>query len=517
MNAETWAHIRRLHAIERFSISEIARQLHLDRKTVRRALRAEQAPPTRTPSARPTKLDSFKDYLRQRLGEFPGIKATRLHIELQKIGYTGGLTILREFLTTLRPAHKEPFLRIETQPAEQGQVDWANCGTLRIGAALRKLSAFVMVLSYSRMMYVELTLSQCLEDFLGAHLRAFRFFGGAPKKLVYDNLKSVCLQRLGPYIRFNPKFLEFSGACLFEPVLCRPARGNEKGKVESGIYYLRSSFLDGRQGAPWPQLRMELDDWLRNVANVRLHRTTRQRPMDRFEAERGLLTPYPAREPDVAIVRPVKATSTCRVHFDGNAYSVPAAYAGKLLTLKATTFEVRVLDATKVLATHARSYERGLAVEDAAHVETILVAKKAARDAKAPDRFLALAGPSEENRAALQAYLQGLVHADLKLPHHLAQIQELASRFGRTEVLQALHHALEHRAFGAPYIKNIIAQQLRGRGQPEATSLRLTTKPHLADLSVEDHDLALYDDLFAAQEAHPHAQSRPSDPRPGQG
>ena len=138
-------------------------------------------------------------------------------------------------------------------PGEQCQVDWANCGTVPVGNAVRKLSAFVMVLSYSRMMYAELTLSQSLEDFLQAHLRAFRFFGGVPEKALYDNLKSVCLARLGADIRFNPRFLEFSGHCLFEPVLCRPGHGNEKGKVERGIRYLRTSFLDGRQTTDWPK------------------------------------------------------------------------------------------------------------------------------------------------------------------------------------------------------------------------------------------------------------------------
>lgn len=515
MNSETWAQIRRLHAIERFSISEIARQLILDRKTVRRAVLSEHAPPARgAVPANPSKLDAFKDYIRRRLAEFPTIKASRLHIELQKIGYSGGLTVLRKFVASLRPRLNEPFLRIETLPAEQGQVDWANCGSIRIGAALRKLSAFVMVLSYSRMMYVEFTLSQCIEDFLGAHLRAFRFFGGIPKKLLYDNLKSVCFARLGPHVQFNRRFLEFAGACLIEPVLCRPARGNEKGKVESGIHYFRTSFLDGRQDLPWPQLRSELDDWLRTVANVRVHRTTNQRPVDRFEGERALLRPLPVHEPDVSIVRPAKATSTCRVHFDGNAYSVPPAYASKLLTLKATTFEVNVFDGPKLLATHPRSYERGVPVENPKHVQDILAIKKAALEAKSPDKFLALAGSSEEARATLKAYLDGLLRNDLKVHYHVAQIAELASRFGRTEVLGAVHHALEHGAFGAPYIRNIIAQRLRSRGEAEPTTLRLTSKPDLANVTFEQLDLALYDDLFAED---PDAKNRPADPGPQQG
>lgn len=501
MNSEAWAQIRRLSVVDHLSISEISRELRLDRKTVRRALLCETAPPSRSPAvAKTAKLDAFKDHLRTRLTEFPKIKATRLFNEIQRMGYQGGITMLRDHLAVLRPSVKEAFLRIETQPGEQAQVDWANCGSIRIGSALRKLSAFVMVLSYSRMLYVELTLSQCLEDFLGAHWRAFQFFGGIPRKLVYDNLKSVCLARLGADVRFNPRFLEFSGACLFEPVLCRPARGNEKGKVESGIHYFRGSFMDARNIDSWPQLRSDLDLWLREVANVRLHRTTRQRPVDRFEAERPLLKPLPPQEPDVLIPRPVKATSTARVHFDGNAYTVGFTHAYKLLTLKASTFEVNVFDGTNLLATHPRSYERGVVIENPAHFEGLLAAKKAARAAKATDRFQALAGNSEEGKAAMAAYLKGLVHADLNLHHHLAQIIEMSELYGKTEILQAVHHALEHAAFGAPYLRNIILQQRLARGLQEPAPLRLTAKPHLADIFVEEQDLSLYDELLGSKE-----------------
>jgi len=503
MNSELWAQIRRLSAIDHLSISEISRHLRLDRKTVRRALRCEQAPPARSPAAaKPAKLDAFKHYLRGRLAEFPKIKATRLFDEIQRIGYQGGITMLRDHLAALRPSAREAYLRIETQPGEQAQVDWANCGGIRIGSALRKLSAFVMVLSYSRMLYVELTLSQCLEDFLGSHWRAFQFFGGIPRKLVYDNLKSVCLARLGADVRFNPRFLEFSGACLFQPVLCRPARGNEKGKVESGIHYFRGSFMEGRPLTSWPQLRSDLGHWLRGTANVRVHRTTRQRPIDRFEDERPLLQRLPAQEPDISIPRPVKATSSARVHFDGNAYTVPYAHAYKLLTLKASTFEVKVFDAAKLLATHPRSYERGVVIENPAHFEGLLAAKKAARAAKATDRFMTLAGASEESKAALAAYLKGLVHADLNLHHHLAQIIEMANLYGKTEVLGAIHQSLQHAAFGAPYLKNIVFQQRLARGLQEPAPLRLASKPHLAEVSVEEQDLALYDDLLGSKEGN---------------
>ena len=265
----------------------------MDRKTVRRALRSEGVPKRRVPE-RPSQLDPFKAYIRGRLEEFPRITCVRVLRELRGLGFTGGISQLKAWVATVRVKAPEAFFRLETLPGEQAQVDWANCGTIRIGSAERKLSAFVMVLSYSRMMYAELTLSQCLEDFLQAHLRGFRFFGGVPGKVLYDNLKSVCLSRLGAEIRFNPRLLEFSGHYLFEPVLCQPGHGNEKGKVERGIQYLRSSFLDGRPLTDWQRLNVELRMWLNEVANVRRHAITRRRPVDRFEEEeQSKLKPVP--------------------------------------------------------------------------------------------------------------------------------------------------------------------------------------------------------------------------------
>lgn len=250
MNSELWAEIRRLSAIEKLSKSAIAARLRIDRKTVRRALASEQTPGPRAAAPRPAKLDAFKSCLQSRLKEYPELSAAKLLLELKRMGYHGGYTQLKEYLATLRPKANQTYLRIETLPGEQAQVDWANCGSIRVGSALRKLSAFVMVLACSRMLYLEFTLSQCLEDFLAAHLNAFRFFGGIPKKILYDNLKTVVLSRVGRDIRFNPKFLDFAGYHLFEPVPCAPGKGNEKGKVENGIKYIRTSCLAGYASHP---------------------------------------------------------------------------------------------------------------------------------------------------------------------------------------------------------------------------------------------------------------------------
>lgn len=494
MDAETWSLIKRLRESEHLSLSEISRRVRMDRKTVRSTLAQQTLPVRQITAPKLSKLDPYKEHIAQRLKEYPQLRGTVLFEEIKRLGYPGKLRILWEYLEEVRHKTKEVFLRIETLPGEFAQVDWANCGTISIGTAARKLSCFVMVLSYSRMMYLEFTLSQCLEDFIACHIHAFRFFGGITRKILYDNLKTVCLARIGSDIRFNPKFLEFSGVHLFEPVLCNPRRGNEKGKVESGIKYIRFNFLAGRDLASWPLLQQQSAHWLKDTANLRIHGTTRERPIDRFQKEIPFLQRLPDHEYDSSIVRMVKATSQALVHFDGNAYSVPAAFAYRAVLLKADNHEVRIFNDAQLLATHRRSFERGLAVEDPKHFAEILATKKKAFHSKIQDQFLALG-------ESAKTYLQGLLTSELNIPHHLNLILECVRLYGKTEVLGAIHHALRFNAFGAPYLKNIILQQRAARGLKENLPILIPAKPAWTQLAVEDQDLSLYDDLFESDDS----------------
>ena len=346
-----------------------------------------------------------------------------------------------------------------------------------------------MVLSYSRMIYVEFTLSQNMEDFLAAHVHAFRFFGGVPKKILYDNLKTVVLSRVGKDIRFNPRFMDFAGAHLFEPVPCNIRAGWEKGKVESGIRYIRISFLAGRPVTSWAELQKDADAWRDAVANLRTHGTTGDRPQDRFPADKAALRPLPARDYDTAAVRSVKVTKQAFVLFDVNAYSVPASLAGKTLTLKADAHQIRVFDGITPVAEHLRSYEKNLPIERPEHRQGLIARRRKAAASKTTDAFLAL-GPVAKD------YLAGLINAELHLNHHVGKIMDMAGLYGTTEVLQALTHALAHKAFGAPYVQNIVLQQRARRGLPDIPPLVIPHKPQWTQITVEEQDLALYDDLF---------------------
>jgi len=495
MDVDTWATIRRLFEVEKLSKSAIARRLSLHRKTVRRALASVGGPPANLPRRLPgvSKLNPYKSYLRERLKSYPELPGAKLLVELRSRGYAGGHTILKDYLQTIRVKAPKAFLRIETQPGEFGQVDWANIGTIQIGNAKRKLSCFVMILSYSRMMYIELTLSQCLEDFLAAHVHAFRFFGGIPKKINYDNLKTVVLARVGREIRFNPKFLNFAGYCLFEPIPCGVRQAHEKGKVESGIKYVRSSFLSGRPLSSLPELRRDAEQWLTGEANVRIHGTTRERPVDRFETERPLLQLPPQTDYDCAIVRTVEASSQALVRFQSNRYSVPYRSANKTLTLKALGQTICIYDGTQLLTTHPRSFEKYQVLENPDHYAGLLAKRKKAHQAKRLEAFLALAAESE-------AYLKGLVGAELHLAGHLERILGFVRLYGKEDVVIALRRALKYTAFGAPYIQNIVLQRRAQRHLPPPRPVILTKKPEWANVTVEETDLSIYDELFATED-----------------
>lgn len=493
MNSALWSTIRRLFEVEKLSRRAIAHRLGLHRATVRRALSSTQGAPRPKPRSKSGSdlLRAHVGYLDQRLKDYPELSGRKLFEEIRQQGYGGSYTTLKNHLQPLR-ARPQAFLRLETPPGEFAQVDWANVGTIPIGSVRRKLSCFVMVLSYSRMLYLEFTLSQCLEDFLACHVHAFDFFGGVPKRINYDNLKTVVLSRVGPDIRFHPQFMDFAGAYLFEPIPCNVRAAWEKGKVESAIKYIRSSFLAGLTIEDGGRLGRDAAIWRDTVANARIHGATRQQPLDRFQTEKPLLQPLPAHPYDTRIIRTVKATRQALVHFESNRYSVPWIQAGRTMTLKAAGYDLWIFNGIQEVAHHRRSYEKHGAIENPAHYEGLLAERKKAHAAKHHAAFLALA-------PECAAYLTGLAQSELNLPGQLAKIQGLLERYGKTEVAGAVAHALTFRAFGASYLQRIIHQKRAARNMSEPQPIVLTKKPDWSRLAVEQTDLSLYDELFEEQ------------------
>jgi len=235
IDGELRARIRRLFYAEHWKVGTIATQLGIHRDTVMLAIDAQRFQ-SRTDVVYPSQLDPYKAFIVDQLEHYPRLRATRLFAMVRARGYAGGEVVVRRYVRTVRPVPKaEAYLHLTTLAGEQGQVDWASFGKVRIGAAQRALSCFVMVLSHSRAMYARFALDQTLESFVRGHVEAFRALGGIPRVLLYDNLKSVVLERSGEHIRYHPRILELAGHYHFAPQPCSPRRGNEKGKVERTI------------------------------------------------------------------------------------------------------------------------------------------------------------------------------------------------------------------------------------------------------------------------------------------
>jgi transposase len=281
--------IKSLHK-QGLSIKAIARRLGISRNTVRKALRA--GPPKYERPARPSKLDPYKDYLKKRLNDFPELCAVTLFEEIQSLGYTGGLSILKDFTRPHRVRRREPSVRFETAPGAQAQVDWSDLGTVTIAGKSVSLNLFAFVLGYSRAVYAEVTTCTDTQTLIDCHKRAFSYLGGAPAEILYDNMKTVVIKRgsHGDH-RFNESFMDLAGTYGFVPKLCRPYRAKTKGKVERTIGYVKDRFLCGRTFSSLSQMNTELILWLETTANRRVHATTGEVPFERLEEERALLLP----------------------------------------------------------------------------------------------------------------------------------------------------------------------------------------------------------------------------------
>jgi transposase len=316
------------------SISEIARITGHDRKTVRTLLHEPLQPPHRECKARPRKLDPFAPYLEKRIAEGV-LNASKLFGELQAQGYQGGKSLVKDFVQPWREARRrQATVRFETEPGEQAQVDWGHFGLIQHHGHQRRLYAFIMTLGWSRAMYLEFTIAADAAWFLRGHLHAFQYFNGAPHQVLHDNLKSAVLSRdADGTIHWNPRYLDFAYYYGFTPRACQPYRAQTKGKVESGIRYVRGNFWPGLRFVDLADLNQQARHWLDTVANVRVHGTTGEIPCARLPLE-GLQSLFGKPDYDTSLITYRRSTRDCLVSYDGNYYSVPAEYARQLLTVK---------------------------------------------------------------------------------------------------------------------------------------------------------------------------------------
>ncbi|HEX3081727.1 MAG TPA: IS21 family transposase, partial [Candidatus Saccharimonadia bacterium] len=348
----------------------------------------------------------------------------------------------------------------------------------------RRLSFFVMVLCYSRMLYVEFTVSQTMEHFLACHQHAFEYFGAIPHKVMVDNLKSAVLQRaVGDAPVLNPRYADFAAHNAFRIVPCNVGKGNEKGRVENGVGYVKKNFLAGLDLPDFSALNPAARQWLETVANVRLHGETRQKPTDLWHQEKSALHPLPMHPFDIATVSQVRASRQFRITLDTNRYSVPAHLAGQALTLKTYPDRLCLYLGDQLMARHVRSYDRYGDFEDPDHPKPLLAHRKKAREHQLFMRFLALSPRAE-------AYYLKLEQRRLNPHHHVRKIVALSDIYGHEAVARAMEDAFVYEAFASDYIANLLEQ--RARFIPEASALHLTRREDLLEVRLPPPDLSIY-------------------------
>jgi transposase len=488
INPETRAEIRRYFYAEHWKIGTIASQLSVHPDTVRNAIESERF--HSTPALRASILDPYTDFIRQTLDQYPRLRATRIYQMILDRGYTGSVVQLRRAVAQLRPQIREPFLRLQMFPGEQAQADWAHFGEVMVGRARRLLSCFVMTLSYSRALYLEFFFDQTTENFLRGHVHAFQAWNGQPRMVLYDNLKSAVLERRGSQILFNPRLLELSAHYHFAPQLCQVRAGNQKGRVERAIRYVRDSFWAGRTFTTLAECNRQALVWRDQVAHQRRWPGDSARSVQEVFAEEQarLLTP-PLHSFSTDRIEAVCSRKTIYVRFDLNDYSIPPETVGRALTLAASDTTVRILDGTAEVARHSRSYDRRQQILDPVHAEALLkTRRKAIHDT--PSSRLEQMIPESKTLLDL-AFAQGE-----SAGRQTAQLIKLLDEFGPTALRRAIVEALQRNTPRA----SSVAFLLRCRPHRTQPSLDLSRHPEAQSVNVRPHDLEIYDELIRAQD-----------------
>jgi transposase len=488
LDPEKIATIRRLYFAEHWKIGTIASDLGVHRDTVRAAI--ETDPLHRPRRLRPSRLDPYVGFLRETLERHPRLRATRLLEMIRQRGYVGSIQRLRCVVARLRPCVKEPFLRLVSLPGEQAQVDWAHFGEVAVGRARRRLSCFVMTLSYSRALFLEFFFDQSQENFFRGHVAAFGFFGGVPRVLLYDNLKSAVLERQGSGVHLHPRLIELCSHYHFQPRPCAPGKGNQKGKVERAIRYVRESFFEATRFTTLEDLNRRAWAWRDAFAHRRPWPDDAKRTVaDVFEEEKPRLIPLPVNTFVAELVRPIRQIKGIWVPFDLNHYSVPPTAARRRsLSLAVSETTVRILDGQDEIVTHRRSYDRDQYVDEPGHEEALLEIKRKARG-QTPCGRLTAAVPEA------QAFVQAAFAKGENAGATTLKLSRLLDDYGAQALEAALVEALERDTPRISSVAYLLERRRRAAKSRPSLPVDLSRRPDLADLVVRPHEAEIYDEL----------------------
>jgi transposase len=357
-----WAEIRRLHEVEGLSKRAIAGRLHCCRSTISKALAMSPPASWTRVARRGSPLDRYQQKIDALVAQYPDLSAVRIWQEIRKgpDGYPGSVITVRRYVRKIRPPRGRVYQEVLYEPGQAMQVDWGHCGQLKIGTTSRRVSVFVAVLCYSRWCYIQFTLSQRKAEFYRAIVHALEFFGASPRRIIFDNAKAAVINGSGRNACLHPEFLALCGHFCLEPIACERRDPQSKGIVEAGVRYVKRNALEGRADPLiyWEDYQRLAVAWRDEVANVRVHQATGERPLDRFQRERPSLRALPSSRLDTDEIVTAVVTSHARIQFDGNRYSVPPEVAGKPVLVRASAEQVRVVYEGRQIASHRRSYDR---------------------------------------------------------------------------------------------------------------------------------------------------------------
>jgi len=486
---EIEAQILRYYHAEKWKIDTIATQLHVHHSVVRRVL-AQAGLPRTGPPPRPSQVDAYLPFIQETLEKFPTLTASRLYAMVRERGYPGRPDHFRHVIACHRPRPKaEAYLRLRSLPGEQSQVDWGHFGYMNIGRARRPLMAFVMVLSHSRQIFLRFFLDARMENFLRGHVAAFQAFAGVSRVLLYDNLKSAVLERRGDAIRFHPTLLAFAGHYRYEPRPVAVARGNEKGRVERAIRYVRESFFAARSFIDLDDLNVKAEAWCAGqAADRRCPAEPTRTVREVFADEQPRLLALPDNPAPLLERVEVRVGKTPYVRFDLNDYSVPAAHVQRTLTVLAEPHELRIVDGANVLACHRRSYDKGAQIEDPAHIQALVEQKRAARQHRATDRLIQ-AAPAARDLLVRAAERGGNLGAIV------VGLQRQLDRYGAAELQAGILEALARDVPHPHAVRLALERRREQRGEAPPIAIAMPAHVQARDVLVRPHDLGTYDRL----------------------
>ncbi len=481
------AYILRLHLVEKWPPGTIAVQVGLHPQTVRRVLE-KGGISHKTFRRKPRMVDPFIPFLLETLEKYPTLCASRLFAMVRERGYKGLPDHFRAIVAEIRPRPAaEAFLRLRTLPGEQAQVDWAHFGHITIDGARRPLVAFVLVLSWSRKIFLRFGCDMRMGAFLAHHVAAFEAMGGVARVNLYDNLKSAVIERIGDAIRFNENLLAFASHHHYEPRPVAVYRGNQKGRVERAIRYIRTAFFPARTWQDLDDLNDQAKAWCEGEA------ADRKCPGDRlltvreaFETERPRLLPLPDDGFPVEDRVAVRVGKTPYARFDLNDYSVPHGRVRRMLTVVASQKVIRILDGQDLVATHDRSWGRGMQIEDPAHIAALVALKQKAHEGSATDRL-------HHTVPKVRDFLNAAAERGSNLGSIVSGLLRYLDTYGINDLETAVSEALDK---GAPHLAGVrqVLERLRNeKGLPPPIAVRLSDNARARDVVVKPHRLSSYD------------------------